>query len=163
MGWLGAIKKKKSPQPTEVSHLKEELRRVSEQLESREREQTATSEILRLIATSSTDIQSVLDAIAQSAARLCEANDALIVQIEGDSLKRVAHYGPMEASLGRGPREIDRNSVPGRTIVDRQPLHIRDLAAVPEDEFATPFARQTGVRTLLATPMMREEMPMGRL
>jgi GAF domain-containing protein len=69
----------------------------------------------------------------------------------------------MEASLGSGPRAIDRNSVPGRIILDRQTLHIPDLTAIPEDEFAAPFARQTGVRTLLATPMMREELPIGAI
>jgi hypothetical protein len=74
MGWLRAIKKK-NPQATELSQLKEELRRVSEKLESREGElaealeqQTATSEILRVIASSPTDIQPVLDAVIESAA-----------------------------------------------------------------------------------------------
>src|SRR5512138_2658963 len=76
---------------------------TAKELQQSREQQTATSEILRVIASSPTDLQPMLDAIAESAARLCEANDALIVRIEGDSLKRVANYGPMEASLGRGP------------------------------------------------------------
>ena len=54
MARLGITKKKKSPRATELSQLKKQLQRVTEQLESRDREQTATSEILRLIATLST-------------------------------------------------------------------------------------------------------------
>jgi DNA repair ATPase RecN len=92
MGWLRALKKT-NPQATELSQLKEELRRVSEKLESREDElaealeqQTATSEILRVIASSPTDIQPVLAALVESAARLCKATDGLIARIDGDVL-----------------------------------------------------------------------------
>ena len=88
---LGITKKKKSPRSTdELSQLKEDLRRVSEQLQSRERElaesleqQTATNEILGVIASSPTDIQPVLNTVAANAARLCEATDAQIRLVEG--------------------------------------------------------------------------------
>src|SRR5262245_28245956 len=93
MGWLWAIKKKENPQATELGQLREELRRVSEKLESRESElaealeqQAATSEILRVIANSPTDIQPVVDAVSESAARLCNATDSLIAHIDGDVL-----------------------------------------------------------------------------
>ena len=83
---LGVTKKKKSPRATELSQLKKELKRVTEQLESRDREQIATSEILRVIASSPTDLQSVLNTVAENAARLCEANDATIGRIDGNTL-----------------------------------------------------------------------------
>ena len=137
--------------------------RLFQELKESLEQQTATSEILGVIASSPTDIQPVLDAIAKSAAQLCEANDALIVQVEGDSLKRVANYGAMEASLGRGPRTIDRNSVPGRAIIDQRTLHVPDLAAIPEEQFLARFTRQTGTRTVLATPMIREQIPVGAI
>ncbi|HJU62985.1 MAG TPA: hypothetical protein VJ864_13140, partial [Candidatus Binatia bacterium] len=96
---LGASKKKKSPRATELSQLKKELQRVTAQLESRDREQTATSEVLRLIATLSTDIQSVLDAIAENAARLCDASDAVIIRAEDENLKPAAHHGPVPSRM----------------------------------------------------------------
>ena len=65
-------------------------RQLTEALE----QQTATSEILRVIASSPTDIQPVLDVVAENAARLCDATDAAIIRVEGDSLKTVANYGP---------------------------------------------------------------------
>jgi hypothetical protein len=66
MARLGASKKKKSPRATELSQLKKKLQRVTEQLESREREQAATSDILRVIASSPTEIQPVLSVVAES-------------------------------------------------------------------------------------------------
>ena len=127
-------------------------------------QQTATSEILRVIASSPTDIQPVLDAVAESAARLCEADDAVIYRIDGDSLKRVANYGSLPGSLGGGPTSIDRGSIAGRAIIDRQTIHIRDFAAEPEGEFPNAsLAKTIGLRTVLATPLLRESVPIGTI
>jgi two-component system, NtrC family, sensor kinase len=132
-------------------------RQLTEALE----QQTATSEILRVIASSPTDIQPVLDVVAENAARLCDATDAAIIRVEGDSLKTVANYGPISASSA--PPFDDRVSIPARAIIDRQTIHIHDLAAVPEDNLRARFARSLGVRTVLATPLLREGGSIGAI
>ena len=140
----------------------ENVRLFQELTESLE-QQTATSEILSVIASSPTDIQPVLDVVAENAARLCDATDAVIHRNYGDKLRSVANYGPLP---GRGSREllpIDRDSIPGRVIIDRRTLHIEDLGALPEDDFPARFARTIGVRTVLATPLLREGIPIGAI
>jgi GAF domain-containing protein len=142
----------------------ENVRLFNELKESLE-QQTATSEILGVIASSPTDVQPVLDTVAENAARLCEANDALIHRIEGDSLKRVANYGPLPGSPDEGGAvSIDRGLyIPGRAVIDRKTIHIHDLTAEPENDLRARFARSIGVRTVLATPLLREGVPIGTI
>src|SRR5262245_18911760 len=137
MARLRVTKKKKSPRADELSQLKEELRRVSEQLESCKREltgateqQTATGEILRVIAGSSTNLQPVLDTVAQNAARLCEATDAQILQVDGDILRLAASYGSLPTSQ---TRPINRQLASGRAVIDRTTIHVHDID-LAEDE-----------------------------
>ena len=165
MGWLRSTKQKDNSQATELSQLKEELRRVSEKLESREGElaealeqQTATSEILRVIESSPTDIQPVLDAVIESAVRLCKAADGLIARIDGDILlPAVAKYGSMSVPEAR---PLSYGTPVGRAIIDKETVHVHDLKAEVETEFPHSKPRQaiSGVRTLLTTPLL----PKGR-
>jgi len=137
--------------------------RLFQELTEALEQQTATSEILGVIASSPTDIQPVLDVVAENAARLCDATDAVIHRIDGDKLRTVANYGPLP---GRGDLEllpIDRDFIPGRAIIDRRTLHIHDLAALPEDDLRARFTRTLGVRTVLATPLLREGIPIGTI
>jgi two-component system, NtrC family, sensor kinase len=151
MARLGVSKKKKSPRATELSQLKKELKRITEQLESRDREQTATSEILRLIAALSTDLQAVLDTISESAARVCGAEDAVIRLVEGNMLRRVAHHGSIPVSqVSEIP--IDRDTVTGRAVVDCQVIHVEDRADT-----------RGGMSTSLVVPLMREGIPIGTI
>ena len=74
--------------------------RLFQELKESLEQQTATSEILGVIASSPTDIQPVLDVVAENAARLCDATDAVIHRIDGDKLRSVANYGPLPARRG---------------------------------------------------------------
>jgi GAF domain-containing protein len=124
-------------------------------------QQTATAEILRVISSSPTDIQPVLDAVAENAARLCAADDTVILQTEGDVLKPVAVYG----ALGAMPLPLTRGSVTGRAVIDRTTVHVEDLTAQGEADFPEGRVRQRriGHRTMLATPLLREGIPIGAI
>ena len=138
----------------------ENVRLFNELKESLE-QQTATSEILGVIASSPTDIQPVLDAVAESAARLCDATDALIHRIDGNICRLVASYGPIP-HIGIGEEiAISRPSVPGRAIYECKTVHVHDLAAVVEIEFPESkiYQQRRGTRTILCTPLLREGVP----
>ena len=140
----------------------ENVRLFQELTESLE-QQTATSEILGVIASSPTDIQPVLDVVAENAARLCDAFDALIYRVEDDAFQPVAVYGPMPVVPNRRP--IARGIPVARAIIDRQTIHVHDLAAELETEFPDSRSIQqvTGTRTVLATPLLREGVPVGAI
>src|SRR6266446_1163116 len=128
---------------------------VTEALE----QQTATAEILRVISSSPTDLRPVMEAVAENAARLCDATDAQILRGDGETITLVASYGRLP-TITTEPRRISRRLVGGRAIIDRMTLHISDVRAV-RDEFPDSATVQLGVRTVLATPLLREGVAIG--
>jgi two-component system, NtrC family, sensor kinase len=124
-------------------------------------QQTATADILRAIASSPTDLQSVLDTLVESAARLCDASDAVLLLREDDFLRIAAHYGEIPV-VDKWP--VSRDWVAGRSVVDRKPVYVHDLLA-EETEFplAHAFARQTGYRSLFAVPLMQQQKAIGAI
>lgn len=150
-----------------TTQLQESYANLEHKVEDRTREltesleqQTATSEILGVISSSPTDIQPVLDAVAESAARLCDATNAQIYRVEGNVLRLAASHGSLPATE---EIPITRGSLAGRAVLDRQTLHIHDLAAEIETEFPDSKERQRrfGHRTVLSTPLLREGVPLG--
>jgi GAF domain-containing protein len=140
----------------------ENVRLFNELKESLE-QQTATSEILGVIASSPTDVQPVLDTVAEHAAHLCDATHAQIIRVEGNGIFPVATYGTLSPT---GQQiSLSRGSPAGRAILDRQTLHIHDLAIEVETEFpeAAEFQKRLGHRTILATPLLREGVSIGAI
>jgi signal transduction histidine kinase len=136
--------------------------RLFQELKESLEQQTATSEILGVIASSPTDIQPVLDVVAENAARLCDAFNSLIYRVVGEGLQLVAKHGPIPAPAGFLP--ISRGLPTGRAVVDRETIHVDDLMAAEIDFPEAPaFQQLTGTRTILATPLLREGQPIGAI
>src|SRR5215472_16810445 len=151
--------KESRPKQTQVI---EQLRR--ERDEARE-QLAAASDILRMIARSPADLQLVLDAIAESAAKLCDAADAAVWRVDGDVIRQSAHFGPIAIQLTRGEGyPITRDTPPTRAVVDRQTIHVHDLRAV-ESEFpgSKTLGIASGLRTVLATPLLRDGLAIGSI
>ena len=124
-------------------------------------QQTATSEILRVISSSPTDLQHVLKTVARSAARLCGGLDAAIYRVTGDLLEPVATTG----TLGAHPLPLTRGTVTGRAVIDRKTGHVEDILDCIDTEFpdARPTQALVGFRTVLATPLLREGVAIGAI
>ena len=123
-------------------------------------QQTATSEILRVISSSPTDVQPVFEVIASSAARLCDAFDVIVLRVDGDHLRLVAHAGSMPA----GDVPLHRGTLGGRTVLEHRMIHVEDLqAAVDEFPEGSAIARERGHRTTLSVPLLREGVSIGNI
>jgi two-component system NtrC family sensor kinase len=116
-------------------------------------QQTATSDILRVISSSPTDVRPVFDAIAPSAARLCEALDAAIFRRDGDRLILAAHHGPIPIGpIGEFTVPLGRGSVSGRSVLDGRTVHVADVQAEWDFPETSHLARQENWSTILSIP-----------
>jgi PAS domain S-box-containing protein len=140
----------------------ENVRLFNETKEALE-QQTAISEILRAISGSPGEVAPMLEAVAERAVKLCESGEAGIFLQEGDHFRFAA--GCQTGSTFR-PGEtirITRGSVLGRALIDREVVHVVDLAAAPMEEYplAREYQKRFGHRSIIAVPLMREDRAIG--
>ncbi len=117
--------------------------------------------MLRII--SDSPLQSVLDAVAEHAARLCDSNNAEIYRLDNNVLRLVASYGELPVHIqARGGFPATRDRVIGRAVCDRRSVHVHDLAAEDSEyPLGSSDAKRQGHRTTLGTPLLRERTPIG--
>src|SRR5215813_2494676 len=107
-----------------------------------------------------------LTAIAKTAARLCDATDALIFLAEGTTLRLAAHHGSFRTTRQLGkPFPLSRAEVFGRAVLERRVIHVRDLKAAIRTQYPglEPRQRATGIRTYLAAPLLYEGAAIGAI
>jgi len=127
--------------------------------------QTATADVLRIIAQSPTELQPVLDAIATGALRLCAASDAVIERLEGDRFYNAAHAGAQMKGLIGLPLPLTRHFPGGRAILDRKPISIDDIQLVAESEFpdTLELLKLNTIHSVAEVPLLSEGKPLGSL
>ncbi|HTI54404.1 MAG TPA: GAF domain-containing protein [Verrucomicrobiae bacterium] len=162
-----------------TASLKESYEGLEQKVEARTREladanrdltvaleqQTATSEILRVISQSPTDVQPVFDTIVRSAVRLCDGLYGTAHRFDGELVHLTAHHNcapeALEALRRAFPMRPDRHMMSGRAILTRAIVHVEDVLADPE--YPAQVGRAGGFRGVLAVPMLREGIPIGAI
>ncbi|MBR1283732.1 GAF domain-containing protein [Bradyrhizobium sp. AUGA SZCCT0177] len=147
----------------ENSRLFNERRQRTNDLSESLRQQTATADVLRVIASSPADVEPALKAIVESACALCDAYDANVLLRIGDHLHFSAHHGPIPT--GQHSRPISREWVTGRSVVDKVPVQVSDFWAPEAADFpeGQRQSREQGHRCTLSIPLLREGEAIGAI
>jgi signal transduction histidine kinase len=130
-------------------------------------QQTATSDILRVISGAQREVQPVFDTIVQSAARLCNAAITAVFRTDGLTVYNPANYGDapgaLAAARSRYPRPVDMGTMPGIAILTRSVVHFPDVEESTIPEHVRQVGRLLGFRSVVAVPMLREGEAVGAL
>ncbi len=137
--------------------------RLLNELRQSLQQQTATADVLKIISRSTFDLQTVLDTLVESAARLCEAESASINRAQDDGYRAVAMYGfspEVRQFMADHPIPGGSGSIVGRTVMSGATIQIPDVTVDPDYKMFD-VVKIAGLRTLLGVPMLRERTPTG--
>src|SRR5436309_15932987 len=155
----------------DVAHLKRKIEELTKglwrakgELGEALEQQTATSDLLKVIGRSTFDLQPVFETLAENAVRLCEAQHALIFRFDGEVMRFVASHNL--ASDLRAFQEADtilagRGSGAGRVALERRTVHIHDVRSDPEYTFGS--LEVSPFRTMISVPMLRADELLGAI
>ena len=162
-GEAAAVTDAHLPAAVAAGDMAQQVEQLRRELDDARRQQAATAEVLKTISQSFFDLQSVLERVTVTAALLCQADMASIARGENGAFYHVTSYNFSVDWIGataETPLRAGRDSVIGRSLVERAAVQIADVLADPEYAYQD-MQRQAGFRTCLAVPLLRDGEAIG--
>ena len=161
-----ALKRRNGPKTrrrsSSIASLEAKVAQLTRELKEALQQQTASADVLKVISRSSVDLETVLDTLVETVARLCRADQALVLRQRDELYHLAAAYGLSDEArefLLTHPFPADRGTVTGRVDLKRRAVQIADV--IEDPEYTYEGQKTQGHRTVLGVPLLREDLLIG--